>query len=314
MYHGRVARSMEEHHGDSAEIINSLAGPAEYLAKRHLWKSALEMYQLAYDYSLKYNDFLALRTISLRAAMAECFVKLQQYEEGARIYNEMLTKMLKGAASKDFVDQSVIQSRLGSVYYLEGRWKPALFYLSQAYEIWTHPPRNSLPFTFYSVPTDLQNSYEYTLLVSRLASTYQRLYESSVASGQPDQSSLVNAVHLYKLASQQWEHLAGEHENNRNATIALANYVYLDHILDKGANLDQDYALAAERIKQFGQDSAYQGIILQNYSDYLFDKGQLIGAAENRVHAWRIFAQQAKDEAPSKSTSESAGHGTLVGK
>ncbi len=314
MYHGRVARSMEDHHSDTAEIINSLTGPAEYLAKRHLWKSAMEMYQLAYDYSLKYNDFLALRTISLRMAMAECYVKLQQYEEGARIYNEMLTKMIKGPASRDFVDQSVIESKLGSTFYLEGRWKPALYYLNLAYETWTHPPTNSPAFTFYSLPRDLQNNYEYTLLISRLASTYQRLYESSVASGQPDQSALVNSVRLYKLASEQWRHLAGEHENNRNATIALANYAYLAHILDKSANLDEDYALAADRIKQFGQESTYQGIILQNYSNYLFDKGHLIGAAENRIHAWHIFAQQAKDDAPSKSSSESAEHATVVGK
>ena len=97
MYHSRVAASMDAKHSEATEIINYLSGPAEYLAKRHLWKSALEMYELAYKYSLKYNDYLALRSMTLRIAMADCYINMQQYEEAARIIDEMMRKLYKGA-------------------------------------------------------------------------------------------------------------------------------------------------------------------------------------------------------------------------
>jgi serine/threonine protein kinase len=294
MLHRRIASDADSNHKPSAEIINDLAGPAEFLAKRKLWKSALQMYQEAYKYSLKYNDYLALRTLTLRMQMAECYVKMQQYEEGARIYEELLGKIAQ-EVQRNYVDQSVLQYKLGNVFYLEGKWEQGLQLYDQTYRTWTSPPTGYTPaFSFYQLPTNLKSNYDFSLLVSRMATAYQRLYENSVARGQPDHAALANSVHLYKLAAEQWGHLSGVQESNRNTAVALANYALLDHILDKNANLDQEYALVAKRSKQFGSESAYEGVILRDYSDYLFDKGNWLEAATSRLHAWKIFAQLAK--------------------
>ena len=107
------------------------------------------------------------------------------------------------------------------------------------------------------------------------------------------------------------------HDSNRNGTVALANYVFLDHILDKSANLDTEYAQVVQRSKEFGADSAYEGVILLNYSQYLVDRGRYLDAATNKVHAWRIFAQMAKAEGAAISTSVSEPPGQsapIVGK
>jgi serine/threonine protein kinase len=295
MFHARVAASMEEKHAESTEIINYLSGPAEYLAKRHLWKSALEMYELAYKYSVKYNDYLSLRTMTLRLAMAECNINLQQYEEGARIIDEMMRKLFSGA-QRDYVDQSILEAKLGTVFYLEGKWNPALQYMGAAYKTWTEKHAYTLPFTFYSLPTNLESNYDFTLLVSRMATSYQRLYQLSVASGTPDMRALKESVRLYNIAVKQWGHLVGDHESNRNGTVALANYVFLAHTLDKSTDLDSEYSQLIQRIKEFGTDSAYEGVVLLNYSQYLIDKGRFFEAATNRIHAWRIFALLAKSE------------------
>lgn len=293
MYHARVAASMDGKHAETTEIINYLSGPAEYLAKRHLWKSALEMYELAYKYSLKYNDYLALRTMTLRMAMADCYLNMQQYEDAARIVGEMMNKLAEGG-QRDYVDQSILASKLGTIFYLQGKWTPALQYLGDAYKCWTQPHSYTLPFTFYNMPANLESNYDFTLLLSRMATAYQRIYQASVEKGTPDERALKDSVKLYKMAIAQWSHVVGDHNSNRNETVALANYVFLNHVLNKTADLDSEYTQLLQRIKEFGTDSAYEGVVLLNYSQYLMDKGRLLEAATNRIHAWRIFAQVAK--------------------
>ncbi len=317
MFHARVAADMEAKHAEATEVINCLSGPAEFLAKRHLWKSALEMYELAYKYSVKYNDYLSLRTMTLRMAMADCYINLQQYEDAARIIDEMMRKLFKGA-QRDYVDQSIMASKLGTVFYLQGKWAPALQYLGDAYKTWTSPPPYTIPFTFYNLPASLDSNYDFTLLLSRMATSYQRIYQLSLASGTPDLHALKDSVKLYKMARTQWEHVIGKHESNRNATVAIANYVFLEHALDKNLDLDADYAQLLPRMKEFGEDSAYKGVVLMNYSQYLLDKGRYFEAASNKIHSWKIFAQLAKAEGvemSSKTESETSGKAApVVGK
>ncbi|CAN5412302.1 hypothetical protein BH10CYA1_BH10CYA1_01620 [soil metagenome] len=316
MLHARVAASMDDKHADPTELVNYLSGPAEYLAKRHLWKSALEMYELAYKYSLKYNDYLVLRTMTLRLSMADCYMNLHQYEEAARIVDEMKRRLFKGY-HQDYVDHSILAAKLGNIYYLQGKWQPALQEMNIAHKIWTEKHPRILPFTFYNLPSNPETSYDFTLLISRMASSYQRLYQASVIDGTPNQAALQNAVRLYKMAGAQWNHLVGGHDANRNVSVAMANYVFLGHILDKNADFDTEYADVAQRAKEFGADSSYEGIILLNYSGYLMDKGRYLDAMTNRIHAWRIFAQLAKSDgsASTNSASESAGQSApIVGK
>lgn len=293
MFHARVAASMDAKHAETTELINYLSGPAEYLAKRHLWKSALEMYELAYKYSLKYNDYLALRTMTLRMAMADCYINMQQYEEAAHILSEMMSKLAAGG-QRDYVDQSILASKLGTIFYLQGKWTPALQYLGDAYKCWTQPHSYTLPFTFYNMPAHLETNYDFTLLLSRMATAYQRIYQESVDKGAPDERALKDSVKLYKMAVAQWSHVVGDHNSNRNETVALANCVFLNHILNKTADLDTEYTQLLQRVKEFGPDSAYEGVALLNYSQYLMDKGRLLEAATNRIHAWKIFAQISK--------------------
>lgn len=295
MMHTRAAASMDDSHTDPTDLVNYLSGPAEYLMNRHLWKSALEMYELAYKYSLKYNDYLVLRTMTLRLAMAECLVNLHQYEEAARIVDEMKRRLHKGY-ERDFVDHSILASKLGYIYYLQGKWQPALQEMDQAYKTWTEKHTQVLPFTFYNLPGNPETSYDFTLLISRMATSYQRIYQESVVNGTPDRQALQSAVRLYKMAGNHWNHIVGGRDSNRNVSVAMANYVYLDHILDKNADLDKEYAEVAKRGRDFGVDSAYEAVILLNYSGYLMDKGRYFDAAANRIHAWRIFAQQAKSD------------------
>ncbi len=295
MMHTRAAASDDEAHKDPTDIVNFLAGPAEYLANRHWYKSALDMYELAYKYSLKYNDYLVLRTMTLRLGMAECYVNLHQYEEAARIVDEMKRKLHKGY-ERDYVDHSILASKLGYIYYLQGKWQPALQEMDIAYKTWTQKHPHILPFTFYTLPSDPETSYDFTLLTSRMATSYQRIYQESVASGTPNLQALQNSVRLYKMAANQWNHIVGGRDANRNVTVAMANYVYLQHILDRNADLDNEYAEVSKRAREFGVDSVYEGVMLLNYSTYLMDKGRYFDAAANRIHAWRIFAQLGKSD------------------
>ncbi len=295
MFHRRVAESMDEKKTESSEVVNYLSAPAEYLAKRRLWKSALEMFGLAYKYSIKYNDYMAFRSMTLRMSMADCNINMQQYEEAARIIDEMMRKLFT-VAPRDYVDRSVLAGKLGNIFYLEGKWNPALQYMGEAYEVWTRKQPYTLPFTFYSLPTNLESNYDFTLLVSRMATSYQRIYQASVDSGTPNLRALKESVRLYKIAGEQWEHLVGDHASNRNVTVALANYTFLSHILDKNADLDTEYSQLVQRVKEFATDSAYEGVVLLNYSQYLMDKGRYVDAAKTRIQAWKIFAQLAKTE------------------
>ncbi|MBI2809485.1 MAG: protein kinase [Candidatus Melainabacteria bacterium] len=316
MLHTRVAASMDDKHADPTELINYLSGPAEYLAKRHLWKSALDMYELAYKYSLKYNDYLVLRTMTLRLSMAECYMNLHQYEEAARIVDEMKLRLYKGYR-QDYVDHSILAAKLGGIYYMQGKWRPALQEMDVAFKIWTEKHTSTLPFTFYNLPGNPETSYDFTLLISRMATAYQRIYQASVADRTPNLAALQNSVRLYKMAGDQWNHLVGGHDSNRNVTVALANYVFLAHILDKNTDLDTEYADVAKRAKEFGEDSSYEAVILLNYSGYLMDKGRYLDALTNRIQAWKIFAQLAKSagSASTNTDSESAGHSApVVGK
>ncbi len=301
MMHTRAAASDDEQHKDPTDIINYLSGPAEWLTNRHLWKSSLDMYELAYKYSLKYNDYLVLRTMTLRLAMAECYVNLHQYEEAARIVDEMKRRLHKGY-ERDYVDHSILAAKLGYIYYLQGKWQPALQEMDVAYKIWTEKHPQVLPFTFYTLPSNPETSYDFTLLISRMATSYQRIYQESVASGTPNLQALQNSVRLYKMAASQWNHIVGGRDSNRNVTVAMANYVYLEHILDKNADLDNEYAEVAQRSKEFGVDSVYQAVMLLNYSGYLMDKGRYFDAVANRIHAWRIFAQLAKSDSSNTTT------------
>jgi hypothetical protein len=228
----------------------------------------------------------------------------------------MKRRLFKGY-HQDYVDHSILASKLGSIYYLQGKWQPALQEMDTAYKIWTAKHPTMLPFTFYNLPTNPETSYDFTLLISRMATSYQRIYQASVAEGTPNLAALQNSVRLYKIAGAQWNHLVGGHDSNRNVSVAMANYVYLDHILDKNADLDAEYADVAQRAKEFGADSAYEAVILLNYSGYLMDKGRYLDAVANRIHAWRIFAQLAKsgDSSSTNTDSEASGHSApVVGK
>ncbi|HEY9679585.1 MAG TPA: serine/threonine-protein kinase [Drouetiella sp.] len=240
MFHRRVAEGMEAKGEPSADIINYLAAPAEFLAKRHLWKAAIDEFELAFQYSVKVNDYLSLRSMHLRSNVAECYLQNHEYEKAAGIFRELLDH-LTGDAGRDFVDRSVISYKLGSTYYLEGKYQEALERFNYTYGVWTKPPERRLAVTFYSLPSNLESNYDYSMLVSRIATSYQRLYEQSVADGKPEEQNLKSALPFFRKAELQWSHSTGEHEGSLNGVIAKANYLYLYHLQHKEENLDADY-------------------------------------------------------------------------
>lgn len=135
------------------------------------------------------------------------------------------------------------------------------------------------------------------MLVSRLATANQRLYEQAVKDGAPDMGTLASAVDFYDKARTFWSHFGHDNRVRMNVAVAEANYLNLLHLKDKDADLGRDYIVdfsASGRFAVFLPDSIYRAVVLQNESVYFFDKHDYASAINAKLESWRILAARNK--------------------
>jgi hypothetical protein len=144
----------------------------------------------------------------------------------------------------------------------------------------------------------MAHNYDYGLLISRLATANHRIYDQSVKNGAPDTVALSSAIGFYLKARRFWMSFgSGDDRARMNTAVAEANYLSLQHLQDKDADLAREYILDFSNIGKFAifpADSVYRAVILQNESVYFFDKGDFASATNAKLECWRILAARRK--------------------
>jgi serine/threonine protein kinase len=295
----RKTQILSDDHADPNDIINEFEVGADSLAKKKLWNEANRLLHRAVDLSLQSNGQVTIKTVDLQAKFADSYQAMHKYSEASAVYATIF-RALSREFGRDVEDQALLSFRSGSNSYFLGQWLESIRLLNQSYDVWMHRRRKpGGHMHFFSVPDDILSSYDFGLLLSRLASAHQRLYEESVTEGAPDASHLYAAIDFYKQAIAFWSS-SPESSAKFNEAVAQANYLVLAPQDDRSVERENLVAEYKENFAPTGafavfpEDSIYRAIVLQDQAKFLMQQHDYFDAFNSRLAAWKILAARYK--------------------
>jgi tetratricopeptide (TPR) repeat protein len=256
--------------------------------EHHYFVMSADAYHKAWLVSCDYNGEDTVSSFMAQGKYADA-LREKGDKGAAAIYESMLQHLKPLIQNDDSYSMGLLYSRMAQCYYVERAYDRAESAYSTALGLLTLP-RSLLGHRsrVFASPTEDAAFVEITSVESHLADC-----DYTLAVADKDKigakSLLRKAADLYFQAQRRWRQSRGDY--NHDETIASFRMAQTYHQMGNDAAAEIEFKGALEHARKvFGSNSAYYGLMLREYSDFLWDRGNYIGSAISRVSCWTILA------------------------
>ncbi|HEY9718256.1 MAG TPA: serine/threonine-protein kinase [Trichormus sp.] len=256
--------------------------------EHHYFVMSADAYHKAWQISCDYNGEDTVSSFMAEGKYADA-LREKGDKGAAAVYESMLQHLQPLIHHEDPYSMGLLHSRMAQSYYLahiydraQSAYICALSMLSMPRSALGHHSR------YFANPTEDAALVEITTVESHLADCDFAL---AIADKNKSEATplLRKAADLYFQAQRRWRQSRGDY--NHDETIASLRLAQTYHQLGNEAAAEIEFNSALEHARKvFGSNSAYYGLMLREYSDFLWDRGNYIGSAINRVSSWTILA------------------------
>lgn len=256
--------------------------------EHHYFVMSADAFHKAWQVSCDYNGEDTVSSFMAEGRYADA-LREKGDKGAAAIYETMLLHLKPLLHNDDAYSMGLLYSRMAQCYYVEREYDRAQSAYTTALSLLLEP-RNPLGHRsrVFANPTEDAAFVEITTVQSHLADCDYLLAMADKNKSGAAQSLLRKAADLYFLAQRRWRQTRGDY--NHDEAIASFRLAQTYHKLGNDASAEIEFNSALEHARKvFGTNSVYYGLMLREYSDFLWDRGNYIGSAINRVSCWTIL-------------------------
>jgi len=258
--------------------------------EHHYFDMSADSYHKAWQVSKDYNGEETISSFIAQGKYADA-LREKGDKGAAKIYESMTVRLAPLIHEDDPYSMGVLYNRMGGCYYMAHVYDRAQAAYKLAFRNLIKP-RNAMGHRnkVFANPTEDSAFAEITTCESHLADCdYQLALINSKNDRQRSITQLRSAAEFYFEAQKRWRQSRGDF--NHDETIATFRLAQTHHQLGNDAAATIEFNNAIEHAKKvFGVKSAYCGLMLREYADFLWDKGNYIGSAINRITSCTILA------------------------